>query len=235
MLTLAIESSTKIASVTIASGDQILGTIVSDNPKTHSEFLNSAIDRLLALNSLKIDSLSRVCVSIGPGSFTGIRVGIAIAKTISYFLRIPIYAVDTLSCLAEGEFSTDAIIVPVLNAQKNLVYWAAYETDSSMKNGKKVIISARCSSIPELMDFIQKQTKVLKLIGDGVSILQKQFDLSLMNSKFEKISADLYPKSELLAQIGIQWEKNVQPIDWKLIEPLYIRNSEAEENLRIKS
>lgn len=226
MISLAIECSSKIASIAIFECDLMRSYIESANPKSHSEFINPAIDHCLKEAGLTGHNLDRICVSKGPGSFTGVRVGIALAKTFSYSLKIPIFAVNSLHVLAKNLHSAPGeIIVPVVNAQKNLLFWAAYAGDDE-------VISPNCSSAQEIIHQLADLKKPIRFLGDGFEILADSTKAQENLKDIQYSKDQRYPSAKNLGTLGIHWAKSIQPIDWKMLHPLYIRDSEAEENLR---
>lgn len=290
MIILSIECSTKVASVNLSDATQSLGTEVSPSPKNHTEFLNQAIQKLLEKNKLTANQIQKVHVSTGPGSFTGIRVGIALAKTLSFAIQAPIYSVNTLHLISQSaneyfNFQEGNLVLTVLNAQKNMVFWAVYQTQEKASQSplftKEMIeisppqcclienLSDVLKTLPAFQDFINatstipvyeeplekiiskpasdilekssapnttinKKTvgnKNLFVCGDGLSLVID--NLQKNNIPFSGLSSPtVHPNSFVLSQISRQWAKNSQPIDWKMLHPLYIRESEAEENLK---
>jgi tRNA threonylcarbamoyladenosine biosynthesis protein TsaB len=230
MLTLAIECSSRVASVTLTDHASFNLTRRSNNPKSHTEFLNQAIHELTEAEQAPLQNIDRICTSTGPGSFTGIRVGLSLAKTLSYSLKKPLIAIDSLTLLFVSYTAPKKFpFVTVTNAQKNHVFYSVFyhePKDCEFPRPQCIPASKFWSDNPGLEDEAQ-------VIGDGIGLI-KPF-INKLGSNLDLIETPLYPDSEALSQIGVQWAKSIQPIDWKMIQPLYIRASEAEENLRINS
>ena len=102
---LAIETATLVSSVALATADTLLAEITLQTKKTHSELLMPHIDKILAMAEVSKADLKAVAVSVGPGSFTGLRIGLATAKSLAYALKVPLIGVPTLAVLAYGCFA----------------------------------------------------------------------------------------------------------------------------------
>lgn len=118
MLVLALDTATLVSSVALATEDTLLAEITLQTKKTHSELLMPHIQQLLAMANVDKKDIGAVAVSIGPGSFTGLRIGLATAKALAYALKIPIVGVPTLAALAYGCSLPGVLLAPLLDAQK---------------------------------------------------------------------------------------------------------------------
>jgi len=126
---LAIETATLTASVAIVEGDATLAAC-EESVATHSDVLLTLIDRALAAASLAPDQLDGVAVGAGPGSFTGLRIGLATAKGLCYARELPLWTVSSLAALAvDAGAAAGRIVVPVLDAKKQEVFAAAYRIE----------------------------------------------------------------------------------------------------------
>lgn len=129
-LILCIETSTTNCSVSIGRGDSILASKdINSESFSHSEQLHTFIDELLTTEGLKPQDLEAISVSKGPGSYTGLRIGVSAAKGLAYALDIPLIAVSTLHCLATQVSADNGLIVPMLDARRMEVYSEIYDAD----------------------------------------------------------------------------------------------------------
>lgn len=228
MATLALDCSTKLASVAILQNEKCFSR-TSNNPKSHSEFLNTAIAECLVEAELPIKSIKKIAVTRGPGSFTGIRVAISIAKTFSFSLNCPIYAYDTLSLLdLNNNLKQEPMTFVMTNAHKNMVFFAAYRNH-------KNIIKAQALTMDDLHALNWRDFGQGICIGDGYNAYASRFKTELIKYLIREVSISDYPNTQLLAESVNNSAKSIQPIDWKTLQPLYLRASEAEENLRLTS
>ncbi|RKY01883.1 tRNA (adenosine(37)-N6)-threonylcarbamoyltransferase complex dimerization subunit type 1 TsaB, partial [Candidatus Poribacteria bacterium] len=126
MRVLGIDTSTTTGSIGLIDGDKVVAEHVLDVMETHSSRLMPAIDQMLKKAGLSIWDVDLIAVSKGPGSFTGLRVGVATAKGLAYALRKPIVGVPSLDVLAFGVKFFDGLICPLLDARRGEVYGAIY-------------------------------------------------------------------------------------------------------------
>ena len=126
MRVLAIETSTLAGGVALLDGDRVRAEYLLDVSATHSERLMPAIDRVLADAGWRAADLQGLAVAVGPGSFTGLRIGLSAAKGLAFALGIPIAAVPTLDAMAAALPFAALPVCPVLDARKGEVYCALY-------------------------------------------------------------------------------------------------------------
>ncbi len=134
-LILNIETATEVCSVCLAKDGEVLAVKESFEGKTHAELLTVFIEKLLTENNLKVKNLDAIAVSMGPGSYTGLRIGVSAAKGLAYAANLPLIAVSTLQSIALGvslknkdKFKTNAWICPMIDARRMEVYTAFFNT-----------------------------------------------------------------------------------------------------------
>lgn len=224
---LAVDTSTSIASVAVLKNNQGLFLQKSEKQKSHSEVINNFIEQALTEAQLKLTDIDLFAVDIGPGSFTGIRVGTNAIKTLAYSFNKPVVAIDSLRVLAEQAFATsrDLPVLCIVNAHKNMVYTAIYR-----KKDNQVICSLEPQAIP-VRDLKNHITERLFVVGDGWETYQEYFPEELKNLLlFDESFSQHHPLADSLAKIALQDGKLNKTMDWNSFTPLYIRSSEAEEN-----
>ena len=167
MYQLLLDSSNMYLSVGIAKDGQVVDSIFYNAWQRQSELMVNEIDNILKRNKIDKKQLDAVVVGIGPGSYTGVRIGVTIAKTIAYALHIKIYAKSSLSLLAIGNEST----ICLFNARSNRSYFAVYQ-------GKKKIEDDTVIANEEVLDYIEKHPDY-KISGDTSQIGKEseQFDV----------------------------------------------------------
>ena len=153
-LILNLDTSTPVCSVALASGKQLTGIRESHDDKSHSRQLGIFIQELLSENNLEVSSLDAVAVSMGPGSYTGLRIGVSTAKGLAYGSNIPLIGIGTLDALAEGalqhqeisnilEKDRNTLLCPMIDARRMEVYTAVYtSTGQKVKEVSAEIINA---------------------------------------------------------------------------------------------
>ncbi len=232
MITLAIESSTAMGSVALLDGDLLLGEEQSLIQRSHSEFLNSAISRILIQNNLSLSHVDWIACSPGPGSFTGVRVASSLAKTLAYSLDKKIWSVDSLEILAAFDPQIDQPQKLVaINAFKNMVYYSLYL-------GTKKILGPQVIELSLLEDSIGLifPSGSIHFCGDTFDLLPS-FLSEVMTSRLipPSHSALIHPTASVLGSLSHQRPEVGQTLDWISFQPLYLRASEAEENLRLRA
>ncbi len=220
MLVLAIDTATKIGSVALY--DDKIGVIGEINlyvKVNHSNVIMDAVDSLFKLSGLNIKDVDRIAVTIGPGSFTGIRIGTAIAKGLAYSLKKPIVGVNELDVLAHMGENREDIIVPLIDARKERVYFSKYRYVDS------ILLREEEYKDGELRDVLEDlKGKKVTFIGDGAIVNEK-----LINEILEKdytifSKANSIPRAGIAAQISLHLPED----NLYTLEPLYVNKSQAE-------
>ena len=127
MLTLAIDTATKVCTVALCQGQELLAEYTINMGMTHSEGLLPQLEQLLQRTGVEKKEIELVAVSMGPGSFTGLRIGLATAEAMAYAWGCCLHGVDTLKALAYNIQLECVVLSPVLDAQKGNFYQALYE------------------------------------------------------------------------------------------------------------
>lgn len=164
MKILAIDTSALTATAAILSEDMLIGEISTTTKLTHSQTIMPMIDELLRKVSLDITDIDLFACSEGPGSFTGLRIGIGTIKGLAYGLGKPVVGVSTLEALAHNIDITDLIICPIMDARRGQVYNGLYRYN---EDTLECITEPRALSIEELCEELTKKTI---FVGDGVNV-----------------------------------------------------------------
>lgn len=171
-LILHIETATDVCSVSLAKNGVLLGTVESTEGKSHARILNSFIDELLKKEGVQFNELTAVAVSKGPGSYTGLRIGVAAAKGLCYALNIPLIAINTLQSMTAFLMSRDIkkfqpeesfLFAPLIDARRMEVYTAVFNKQLHFIEDTKAEIITQ--------DSFKAYTKENKIVffGDGES------------------------------------------------------------------
>jgi tRNA threonylcarbamoyl adenosine modification protein YeaZ len=227
MITLAFDTSSPQGGVALIKDGQVLSKQTWNRGKSHSEFLTPVIEECLSEAKLSIQSVQRLAVGRGPGSFTGIRIAINAARSLGYALRLPVVGFDSMQVLAAGSARHDLPLIVLLNAQMNLIFAATYKWDASTQTW----ICDRDIQAVSLETITSWVSTPHLCLGNGYSdylpFMSEQLNANLVR---DPESSD-YPLPEILGLLGESAPKD-QTLDWNLITPLYIRASGAEEKLR---
>lgn len=225
MLVLAIDTTTSMCSAALAEEGRLLAELSTNIANTHSQRLLPIIDTLFRETDLKPDDLDLLAVSRGPGSFTGLRIGIATVKGLGLALDIPVAGFSSLHVLAHN-FGGSGLVCPVLNARRDQVYTGLFRIG---KGSPEEIISGRAVAVPALLEDLSRYKETIWFCGDGVDLViasagefledPRPVPLHLQGNRAAAL-ADLALKAQSI------------PIDQ--LTPLYLRESQAEILLRRK-
>ncbi len=164
---LAFETSAKAASVALLDGDTLLGESYQNTGLTHSQTLMVMAEQLLVSCGKTPQDVTAVAVAMGPGSFTGVRIGMAAAKGFAWGAEIPCYGVSTLEAMAIGLGVWDGYVVPTMDARRDQTYTAIF----CVEDGKcKRLIDDCAISVEELGEKLKNCEKPIFLVGDGANL-----------------------------------------------------------------
>jgi tRNA threonylcarbamoyladenosine biosynthesis protein TsaB len=218
MKILGVDTSTPIGSVGLIDGERFIAEHTLSIVKAHSSRLMPAIDQILGWADLTVHDLDACAVGIGPGSFTGIRIGVGTIKSLCYALKKPIIGVSTLEAIAYNLRYTDQLICPILDARKDEVYGAVFRGGQNLQRKSDDL----CVPIEVLLSQIDDD---VIFVGDGLRryapVVQEQFgeDVPLADSIFN------VPRGASVARIGYAQLLNGQSGDYFSLTPNYVRDS----------
>ena len=214
MQILGIETATRAASVAVISDDKILAETLCESPQSFSETLLPQVEEVIKISGV-FEKLDAVAVSIGPGSFTGLRIGLATAKALAYVWGIKIIGVPTLQAMAYNFPSSK--VLPLIDAQKNRAYCQLFD-----KNFPLSKLEVR--PIDEVISEAGKFDGEIFLCGD---VLHKIKIPLPSNVKFAPPNLKM-PRASCVALCGENLLNAGKEDNVMNLEPLYIRRSEAE-------
>ena len=167
MLLLAFETSAKAASVALFDGNTLLGEQYQNTGLTHSQTLLVMAENLLSQCGKKPSQVEAVAVANGPGSFTGVRIGVAAAKGFAWGGELPIYGVSTLEAMALGLGAWEGVICPVMDARRSQVYNALFYVNQGELERQT---EDRAISLKDLKNELKILSKPVFLVGDGSNL-----------------------------------------------------------------
>lgn len=225
MYVLGIESATPVAAVAVAGDGGILAERMVFNQRTHSVNLLPMIKAVLEESEIGRQGLTGIAVSGGPGSFTGLRIGMSTAKALAQVWDLPVVGISTLETLAYPLAMHDGLICPLLNARKNEIYTAIYERSGS---GLACLSGPMSARPEELADSLLKYNRPVTFLGDGVPVYGSGLKARLDNlARFAPLAAS-FPRGAAVAELGLTAFKEGRGGDLMTLLPKYIRASEAE-------
>lgn len=217
---LAIDTSTMISTVTVGDEKEILGDFNVNQVKTHSESLVPMIENLLKLLGMTVADIDKFVIAEGPGSFTGLRIGMTIAKTLAQVEKKDLITVSTLKAMAAGSISQRAKL-PLIDARSTRVYGALY--DENLEE----IVPANLYEIDNLAKIVNEKGLEIEMLG---LLNEKYFD------KFERAKKAPINLNNCIGKglIRIAQEENLEARPLYEISPNYLRKSQAEREFKKK-
>lgn len=228
-LILAMDTATICSSVSLTIGTRVTGKVLASlsfsGNVTHSRRLLTTIDLILEKTGVGWDDIDGICVSLGPGSFTGLRIGMATAKGIAVAAGKPLLGVSTLDGLA-SKCTTSTLICAVLDARKKEVYSAFYRYDA--KKGSQRVSDLVVIAPDTLASMIHEP---VVMIGDGVSVYGGLFEELLVDKVIFAPAQLNEPTSTSIGFMARELLDAGDVLDIADATPLYVRSSDAELNL----
>ena len=224
MITLAFDSTAKAASVAVCDGEKLLALYNIDNGLTQSELLLPMAENTLKSLNLSFSDVELLACAVGPGSFTGVRIGVALVKGIAFGRNIPCIEVSTLDELAENLRGLSGIIVPCMDARRQQVYTATYRgRDGDLEK----LTEDRAMAISELAEELRAYDEPIYLSGDGYAVAKR--GLEAAGIKVEATPELLITENAYsVARIAVRkYEKGEYTTDLE-IAPTYLRMPQAE-------
>ncbi len=223
MKILGIDTSTPCGSVGLIDDESIISEYLLNIPVTHSERLLGTIGLILKEARFAIEDLDGWAISLGPGSFTGLRIGVSTVKGLALATGRPVAGVSTLDVLASQVSSTPYLICPILDARKGEVYTAFYRYGEG--NDLKRQSAYQAIKPGDLIKKIRERTIFM---GDGVNTYGDDLRRSLVSlAVFPPIQLNL-PHGSGVAKLGLELLRKGEYLDLATFTPLYVRPSEAE-------
>ena len=224
MLILAFETSAKAASAALLEEEKLLGEAYQNTGLTHSQTLMVMAQNLLAQCGKTVEDVSAVAVAAGPGSFTGVRIGVAAAKGFAWGREIPCYGVSTLEAMAEGLGIYQGYVCPCMDARRSQVYNALFYVNHGSLSR---IREDRAISLSELGEELKNLKEPIFLVGDGSNLCY--------NTLLESVPNLVLPGEHRMHQrasgVALAAAKLVSagaPGDANALTPNYLRLSQAE-------
>lgn len=229
MLILALDSSALPASAALLENDKILSEFYINTKQTHSQTLMSMVEAVLKTAQKTLDDLDCIAVSAGPGSFTGVRIGVSCVKGLAMVRNIPCAGVSTLRAMAENAKGMDGVVCAVMDARCGQVYNAMFRVQGDVIER---LCEDRALPISELYGECAAYGDRLLLVGDGAALCHKtfaQFGAKVMQPllQYQRASGVAFAAKELL-DAG----KTVTP---DALMPVYLRLPQAERELKKKN
>jgi tRNA threonylcarbamoyladenosine biosynthesis protein TsaB len=224
MFILAVDTTTPSGSVALLRDGELLGEFDLESPSTHSARLLRSVDLLLQANSLEIQGIEAFAVAAGPGSFTGIRIGLSAVKALAFASGRVVAPVSTLEALASKIASPPVrLACPVLDAKKGEIYAALFEVRTS----GLVEVIPQGAYDPDAFFARLPAHRVTSFIGNGISLYRARL-LAYVRDKARFPRRSSFIAAEV-GRIGYRMLLEGRGVPSSGLEPVYFRKSQAEE------
>ena len=222
MKILGIDTSTPIGSIALIDGDNLVAEHTLNIVQAHSSRLMPAIDSVLKWGNITVEALDGCAVGIGPGSFTGIRIGVATIKSVCYALDKPIVGVSTLEAIAYNLQSTNGIICPLLDARRNEIYGTVFHGGTEWQRLSEDL----CLPIDAFLDRLDTDVPsngIINFVGDGL--------LTYGDAVRERLGQNAHfvdpifnvPRGATIAHLGTQRLRDGESDSYWTLVPNYVR------------
>jgi tRNA threonylcarbamoyladenosine biosynthesis protein TsaB len=226
MRILAADTSTSINTVAVCDDERILAETIVDCGRGHSERLINTVDWVLAEAGLGLDDLDALAVSIGPGSFTGVRVGVATWKGLALGKRLPLVPVPTLDAMTRLSAFPNGLVCPLLDARMKEVYGAIYRFGAGER---EKLTEDRVCPIDALLDEIEDKGLQPLVLGNGASLYRDRIRERLPHATFAP-GICAVPRASAVAMEALDLIAHGVCTVAADVSPVYLRQSQAEMN-----
>lgn len=223
MKILAFETTSHVASVAVLSDEMLLGEFTINHPKTHSQKLMPMLIMLLESLELNVKDFDYFAVSSGPGSFTGVRIGVSTVKALAQPHNIPVIPVSSLEAMGQPFIGFEGLICPIMDARKNEVYTALYRWQDS----KLVMVEPDQAIAPDLwLEQLTKRAENILLVGDALPKYAQNYKNVLGERLIVAPEAFNRQRASSVAQSALS--KTHLAVSYNVVPTEYLRKSEAE-------
>lgn len=239
---LAIETTSAFASAAVIDGTGNCQEVIWDGSMTHLQNLLPLVDEALKKTGIELSEIKAVAVSRGPGSFTGIRIGMATAKALAQVAKIPVIPVPTLLAMAYGMRHLKGIVCPILDARRGQVYATAFSfgrdaaedyPPQDLQMFGQVLFREGAYFPEEVLSLLSGDEPVF-FMGDGIGVYQEKIRAAMGESAVFLPLEQRFQKAGAVAEIGYAMYTRGEVESYITAQPEYLRQSEAERNLQKK-
>ncbi len=227
MLILGIETATEQVGVAIGGHEGVIATFEVSRGRRHAEILTPAIEFTCRQADIELSEIGCIAVDVGPGLFTGMRVGLAAGKALAQALRVPMIGIPSLDLLAFPCRHTDRVVVPIIDARKGEVFWSMYR---QVPGGVQQVAPPTVGPVEELVGDLLARSQDVLCVGDGA----ERYRDEILDGYRCEFGQPVHPPVGALVQLAHaralreQWSR---PND---IEPIYLRAPDAQINWAVR-
>lgn len=228
MLTFGIDTCCMASTAALCDERVLVAQTVVNRKKTHSEMMMPQIEQMFKSAEIDPADVDVFAAAVGPGSFTGVRIGVATAKAMAQAAKKPCVAVSTLEALAHSSKLFDGIVSPILDARRDQVYNALFDCRAGVMTR---LTDDRALALLDLFAELEKIDKNILFVGDGTLVFEENIKAALGDKAFfapKTISMNL---GGAVAELGAEKYKKGESLTYDKLVPSYVRLSQAERDL----
>lgn len=222
---LAIDASGVAGSVAYIKENRLVGEYYICDKLTHSQTIMPMLEHMKSLLEIDLETLDAVAVTSGPGSFTGLRIGVTAAKALALALEVPIIGIPTLDVIAHNIAHTSHLICPIMDARRNQVYTALYKWEAEELVN---LTEYRTCDMDEYLTELEAKGEKVIFLGDGVDPYKEKIQERLGEHALFAPSFLNLQHASTLAEVAGAYFKSGKVVDASEFVPMYLRKSQAE-------
>ncbi|MFU0800978.1 MAG: tRNA (adenosine(37)-N6)-threonylcarbamoyltransferase complex dimerization subunit type 1 TsaB [Xylanivirga thermophila] len=226
MKILAIESSSMVAGAAVVDDDKVVAEYLLNHKKTHSQILMPLVDEMLDGVDMSLDDIDAFAVSSGPGSFTGLRIGISTIRALAQSIGRPVIGVPTLDGLAYNMAYSKGILCPIMDARREQVYTCIYRWEKN-----KLVRMEDYMAVPvvQLLDILTKLEGPFIFNGDGVAAYRHIIEKEMGDNALFAPAHCAMQRPSTVARLAMEMAREGQLKNYLELMPFYLRKSQAEQ------
>lgn len=222
---LALDTSGVAGSVAYMKDGKLMGEYYICHKLTHSETIMPMLEHMKALIQIDLEEVDAVAVTNGPGSFTGLRIGVTTAKALGLALNIPVIGVPTLDAMAYNMTHTDYLICPIMDARRGQVYTSLYKWEQGEL--RRLVPHTACDMEAYLEELAQREEAVI-FLGDGVAVHEEKIKSRLKEAALFAPSFLSLQRASTVAEVATVLYERGEAVSAAELVPIYLRKSQAE-------
>lgn len=234
MVVLGIDTSESTGGLALASEDVVIAECIFDVRRTHSDRVMVALDFMMRQCGLDLSTIEGIAVSRGPGSYTGLRIGVTVAKTLCYCLGVPLAGISTLRAIAQAVAGLRVVAVPLIDTRQDRVYASAYAFEHGAADCTEVM-PASLITIDEIRQRVGELSGDVCFLGSGALRHIEELRSSTSGRCFVADATRSLCRPSSVARLGIEKLRNGDTDDVFDFAPDYLRPSAAEVRLMEES
>lgn len=225
MKILAVDTSTNVASCAIMDDNKLLGEAIVNDNVTHSQKLLPLISDILNRCKLKSNDIDLFAVSNGPGSFTGLRIGVVTINSLAQAVDKPVVGVSSLEAIAQNESQSEKLIVPIIDARRDRVFTAIY---TSIEGKLNVDMEPDVLELEILLNILEKRDRDILFIGEGVDTYREKIEQKMGSRSYFANPVQNISRASSVAELALEKAKDGEIKSYFDLIPDYLRESQAQ-------